>query len=69
MFSRFSAGIPSEKNEYPLEIKPSVSRAAAAGAEGGKKFLRYLKKTGGIPRISRQNGPFIKSKGKEAGKK
>ncbi len=46
-----------------------AGRNALAGPGACKNFLRYLKKTKGIPRISRQNGPFIRSKGKEAGKK
>lgn len=34
-----------------------------------KIFLRDLEKKIALPRISRQNGPFVKIKRKEAGKK
>ena len=69
MFSRFLEPIPSEKYEESIKMEGVAGRNALAGPGACKNFLRYLKKTKGIPRISRQNGPFIRSKGKEAGKK
>ncbi|OUN39796.1 hypothetical protein B5G28_03865 [Faecalibacterium sp. An77] len=69
MFSRFLERIPLEKHERSFKMEGVAGRNAPAGPGACKNFLRYLKKTRGIPRISRQNGPFIRSKGKEAGKK